>query len=271
LGGRQRMLAAFDQAKTQSKGHKVEVHHGNVAEEQFREWLRRFLPKKFGVTAGFVVSPAEAAHSRLSHYDVIIYNQLEAPILWIEDGKTESMGIPVQYVLAIFEVKASMDRKTIKDAIQHLDLLAPFAQGKDDPHTTLYRLHLPERFFCGMIFFELKGANSSHFKALEHITKSRIFPILSGLVLRSDERDPVESAQIQIATSETPTTRHQGDDKGRIGLAANFILTESTEVTPQKHALVITTWSHAAFTSYAAHILRLLQGEEVYLPMRGAI
>ena len=63
-----------------------------------------------------------------SHFDVIIYEQLEAPILWTESNKDKSEQglsrvIPAEHVRAIIEVKSALSRKTTRDASSELNEL----------------------------------------------------------------------------------------------------------------------------------------------------
>lgn len=55
---------------------------GEVAEAVFRRWLTRFLPERYGVTSGFVISPGLSSKRPLRHYDVIIYDRANSPVLW---------------------------------------------------------------------------------------------------------------------------------------------------------------------------------------------
>lgn len=50
------MLDAFDSAREKARSHEVETFHGRVAEAKLREWLSSFLPKRYGVTSGYIVS-----------------------------------------------------------------------------------------------------------------------------------------------------------------------------------------------------------------------
>jgi len=59
LGAKKAMLDAYDQARVNAKGHEIEVSHRPVAEALFRKWLSDFLPKRYGVTSGFIVSQGE--------------------------------------------------------------------------------------------------------------------------------------------------------------------------------------------------------------------
>jgi hypothetical protein len=129
LTARKEILDAYDRARRQAKQHEVETFHGTVAEASFRKWLQGFLPKRYGVAAGYVVSAGLKSTAKVPHFDVIIYDQLESPVLWIEENadasaQGRSLAIPVEYVRSVLEVKSSFSAATVKNAIEHLgDLL----------------------------------------------------------------------------------------------------------------------------------------------------
>ena len=93
LTGRQEILDAYDRARQQAR-HEAETFHGRVAEGAFRRWLQGFLPKRYGVTSGYIVSPGLASDVRAPHFDVIIYDQLESPVLWVEENPDASRQGP---------------------------------------------------------------------------------------------------------------------------------------------------------------------------------
>ena len=81
LTSRKEMLDAHDRAREQAKAHKVETYHGNVAEAELRNWLSSFLPKRYGVTSGYIISPGLKSTQKVPHFDVVIYDQIESPVL----------------------------------------------------------------------------------------------------------------------------------------------------------------------------------------------
>src|SRR5438445_1384967 len=85
LTSRKEMLDAFDRAREKAKSHEVETYHGKVAEAVFRKWLSDFLPKRYGVTAGYIISQGLSSKEKAPHYDVIIYDALNSPVLWVEE------------------------------------------------------------------------------------------------------------------------------------------------------------------------------------------
>ena len=123
LTGRKGILDAFDKAREQSRSHEVETYHGPVAEAAYRKWLAEFLPKRYAVTSGYVVSPGLGSREKLPHFDVIIYNQLDAPVLWIEDNpdasaQGRSLALPVEHELAVLEVKSTFSLKTVRERLK---------------------------------------------------------------------------------------------------------------------------------------------------------
>ncbi|MGD0383528.1 MAG: DUF6602 domain-containing protein [Thermoguttaceae bacterium] len=76
LTSRKEMLDAFDRAREKAKSHEVETFHGKVAEAELRKWLSSFLPKRYGVTPGYIVSIGLKSSEKSPHFDVIIYDQL---------------------------------------------------------------------------------------------------------------------------------------------------------------------------------------------------
>ena len=153
---RKEMLSAFDAAKEKGKKHEVEVYHGRVAEAEFRSWLSSFLPKRYAVTSGYIVSQGLDDTNKTPHFDVIIYDTFESPVLWVEDNPDlsaagKSLAIPCEHVKAVLEIKSRFSNKTATDGIRHLGDLSPLMGGIDTPEER-YKLYLPPNFFCGMVF-----------------------------------------------------------------------------------------------------------------------
>jgi hypothetical protein len=150
------LLDAFDRARQHSRAHEIETYHGIVAEAQFRNWLTDFLPKKYGVTAGYIVSQGASENDKLPAFVVIIFDQLEAPILWVESHPDVSplgkmRAIPAEYVKAVIEVKAVWNSATATKAVSHLADLTPLLAGLDPP-AERYKKFLPWNFTSWIVF-----------------------------------------------------------------------------------------------------------------------
>jgi hypothetical protein len=113
---RREMLGAYFEAKRRNENRPVRTEHGTAAEAKLRAWLSESLPRKFGVTSGYVIPDLMQPDYPVNHFDVIIYDALEAPVLWIDGTEDHSEGgkrraIPAQYVRAVWEVKATFTPK----------------------------------------------------------------------------------------------------------------------------------------------------------------
>jgi hypothetical protein len=109
------------------------LERGAPREETLRRALREFLPQRFGVAAGHVIS-GKPAWSQQS--DVIIYDALNAPIFSRDEGH-QGLVIPVESVLGIIEVKSTLSKKELKDA---LEKVAQFKRLCADAHVGSHRL-----------------------------------------------------------------------------------------------------------------------------------
>ena len=156
LINRSQMLDAFDQAREKAKIKKVQTTHGKVAEAEFRKWLSGFLPKRYGVTSGYIISQGVGSEQSAPHFDVIIYDALNSPVLWFEDDPDTSKpgtsrAVPAEYVKGVLEVKSSFRSSTVSDGVEHLSELAPLMSGDDEP-SERYKLYLPPEFFAALCF-----------------------------------------------------------------------------------------------------------------------
>lgn len=263
LTARKEMLDTFDSAREKAKGHEVETYHGRVAEAAFRKWLGGFLPKRFGVTAGYVISQGIKSDQRAPHFDVIIYDALNAPVLWIEgDSDTSlagrSMAVPAEHVLGVLEVKAAFTSASVKQAVQHLSDLAPLLQGVDHPDER-YKLYLPNQFFCGMVFFELRKndeySEAAMTSALEGLG---LRGFLGGLVLRGEGHVKPASGRLQIVRSEAPidSTIH----RSKQSLLQSAPMSGSIQITDSLHFCTMLMWTEPGFSQFAFDLLAIMQG-----------
>ena len=206
------ILNKFDQAKTKTRSRKVKVEHGNVAEAAIREWLQSYLPKKYGITSGYIIPDFVELSDpyNLGHFDIIIFDALESPILWVDDSDDKSSqgkarAIPAQYVKSVLEVKANFTPQSGKDVISKLN--------------ELNHMHkfLPKNFSCGAIFIELQEKNINKISVLEslHTTKQTPYNFWRGIVLRcSQDKDLIGS----IFLSQLPAKEEEVKKKSVIPL-----------------------------------------------------
>lgn len=262
LTSKKEMLDSFDRAKEKTKSHKVEVYHGKVAEAEFRKWLSSFLPKKYGVTSGYIISPGLKSSDMTPHFDVIIYDQIESPILWIEDSpdtsnQGRSLAIPAEYVHCILEVKSSFTSSTVKDAINHLSDLLPLMSGIDEPQDK-YKLHFPINFCCGLIFFNLQKDHQYSEAALKKVlTGIKLRGFFGGVILRGEGHTKNLTGKIRFLSSETPITTD-------IARGENSLLKTGTSNSVQlSNSLYLTSmimWLEHNFSQFGFDIIAIMQG-----------
>lgn len=159
----------------------IKVAHGTGVEAYIRKWLSEFLPKKYGVTSGYVIPNLYDDSLPIYHFDIIIYNRLEAPILWTEGNEDNSeqgkyRAIPAKHVVSIYEVKSRLTNDNAKDAIDKLSQVDNF---KDQ---------LPKNYSSGIIFVELKKPDNQSKKILKtlHLGKNT-FGFTGGLIIQYEE------------------------------------------------------------------------------------
>jgi hypothetical protein len=263
LTARQEMLDAFDRARTKADLHKVTTAHGGAAEAEFRKWLSEFLPKKYGVTSGYVVSQGRQSTDRTPHFDVIIYDCLESPVLWIDgtvddSNQGRSRAIPAEYVLAVIEVKSRITTTSVRQAMEHLGELSPLMGEIDDP-TERYKLHLPRHFFCAVVFFELMKKDSFSGSVLKKIASGflALRGFFGGLILRGEGHDKPYAGRLQLMRCQTPMADAIGKSKKSL-LSSTF--GPSIRVADNMHFGTGVLWTELAFSQFAFDIVARLQG-----------
>ncbi|HZQ68112.1 MAG TPA: DUF6602 domain-containing protein [Terriglobales bacterium] len=263
LSSRQKILDDYDRAKQQAQVHKVAVYHGRVAEASVREWLSGFLPRRYGVTSGYVISAGLSSEKKAPHFDVIIFDQLESPVLWIEEhpdtsGAGRSLAVPVEHVKAVLEVKSRLSATTMREALSHLADLMPLMQSSDEPSQP-YKLHLPDGFCCGVIFIELGIPESKAESTLASLMEGlRLRGFLGALVLRGEGHTLPSTGRLSIVRSETPIESTWRDAKTPSLL--EFGLSKSIEVAQNVHMGAMAMWAELHFSQFAFDLVALLQG-----------
>jgi hypothetical protein len=262
LISRKEILNAYDRAREKSRSHEVETFHGNVAEAELRKWLSSFLPKRYGVAPGYIVSPGLKSSQKTPHFDVIIYDQLEAPILWVEDSpdvasQGRSLAIPVEYVRCVIEVKSNFSSTSSGEAIEHLHDLLPLMGGPDDP-SDRYKLHLPPAFCCGVVFFDLRAENQFSESALSKlITGVELRGFFGGIVLRGEGHSKHMTGKLSLIQSEAPIEGLIGRNKQSL---LNFGMTESVKISDNLHIASMLAWGESNFSIFGFDVLAMMQG-----------
>jgi len=264
LTSRKEMLDAYDRAREKDRAHEVETFHGRVAEAEFRQWLSSFLPKKYGVTSGYIVSPGLKSTEKIPHFDVIVYDQLDSPVLWIEDSpdaspQGRSLAIPVEYVRAVLEVKSRFTASTVADAIEHLRDLTPLMTGQDTLND-VHKLHLPGTFCCAMVFFALHTEDQFSETALSSVLSglAALRGLFGGIVLRGEGHSKPVSGRINPVRGETPIEGTIG--KNKESLLRSSAQVQSVQVAEKVYLSCKLLWFEAAFSQFAFDLVALMEG-----------
>lgn len=262
LTSRKETLDAFDRAKQKAKTHEVETFHGNVAEAELRKWLSGFLPKRYGVTPGYIVSPGLKSTEKTPHFDVIIYDELDAPVLWIEDTpdaspQGRSLAIPVEHVRGVLEVKSTFSSSNVQDAMTHLKDLLPLMGGPDDPQER-YKLHLPPAFCCGLVFIDLNEEHQFSEAALAKLIGGiELRGFFGGIILRGERHEKDKTARMSLTRSETPIEGMIGKQKSSL---LKFGMTQSVKVTDNLYFGAMLMWSESHFSQFGFDLIAMMQG-----------
>jgi hypothetical protein len=168
---RANILRKYDAAKEVSASRPIKTEHGVTGEAAIREWLTSFLPKKYGVTSGSIIPDVlESPGYKLYYHDIIIFDALNAPVLWTDDNPDQSQqgrkrALPARYVYSVIETKASFGADPARDAIDKLRQLNEIAA------------HFPPQFSCAAIFMELPISLASQGNLLRHLLPN---PMVQG-------------------------------------------------------------------------------------------
>jgi len=176
------------------------------------------------VTSGFIVSSGRSDAEPLKHFDVIIFDALNAPVLWRTDNPDQSsqgsvLAIPVEHVLAVLEIKASLNAGRLSPRSPSSPSLTPLAELSAE---------LPRSCYTGGIVLSA-AADSTDYAA----------------------------AAIRLFDSSTPTQADIGP--GRQRLLAGDPLSDSVPA-GDRHRSVRLVWSPSAFALFAHDLVAMLRG-----------
>ena len=202
------LLNAYSKAKKQTADDAVKTEHGNVAEALARKWLQSFLPKRFGVCKGYIITTNLNFEGPLEEWDVLVYDAIESPVLFTRASDADAeprRAIPVEYVRAVIEIKATLTPVTARKCASKLLKLHQFIgeNGEDN-----YPQFLCEPFLCAALFFETRVDTLAEYRqALDALTElyqhDPIIPLMGGLVLQS-QRHPEHSGYLRLMCGDDP-------------------------------------------------------------------
>ena len=180
---RKDILAEYDKILEQTANRPIKVAHGQGVEAYIRKWLSEFLPKKYGVTSGYIIPNLYEDSGKIYHFDIIIYNRLDDPVLWTEGNEDKSeqgkyRAIPAKHVVAVYEVKSRLTKPNVSEALNKLNQTKDFSD----------QLH--PFYSCGVIFIELKESDNNRESIIRELIKGKdIFGFSGGVVLRYEGDD----------------------------------------------------------------------------------
>lgn len=156
-----RMFSAFERIRRRHRGER-----GRRREDDVRDFLRAFLPSRFGVDTGEIVATDGTVSPQV---DIIVWDALETPLL---DSSESSIQVPIEGVYGVIEVASRLDSaKLARDAakiraVKQMPKRAYFQRtGLVVPVSTVWgrqHAHFPVLGFCfaydsvGLRFLERK-------------------------------------------------------------------------------------------------------------------
>jgi hypothetical protein len=216
---------------------------------------------RYGVTSGYIRAQRLRTDADYAHFDVIVYDRLDSPILWTESNPDKSASgvsriIPAEYVRAVIELKAAFSRSTVKDAIAKLGQLGPLMAGVDSADDR-YPTYLPEHTVLTAIFFELREAQINDFEAVSALRSTWSFQRVAypPMVLFGEGRSEDDTALIRATVSDTQTDEIVLERK----LLANFYMSSTSPEGAQNVGMML-DWSPLNFSRFAFDLLAIMNG-----------
>ncbi|GGE43016.1 DUF6602 domain-containing protein [Psychroflexus planctonicus] len=284
LTNRQDLIQEFEKALAKNINRPVRTSHGNAGEAAVRKLFQDFLPKKYGVTSGYIIPDIICQEYVLFHYDIIIYDNLNSPILWIEADYDDSAqgkkrAIPAEYVFSVVEVKSTFNKKNIRNAMNKLSDLNSLKE------------YLPKEFTCSTFFFEIKNNLKSKPNVLEEFLSEEVYGFRGGIILKSEintemtglieqikiddnneshknkNRDLVKDIdKIDMKINEKGNIRFKGKAGWRLYTGKNghlhFNKVHYSPIINSGENGIMLSWSHNNFTKYIINLLGSLEGKD---------
>lgn len=250
LSNRTTILTEFDKAREFGKIGGIEVQHGNALEEEIRKWLASFLPMRYGVAKARVISQGMSDAEVAPEFDVVIYDRLNSPTLWIDQNGLR--GLPAENVLGVIEVKASLTLLHAEAANKQLLKLEPLLGV--DATDELYPKYLPAQFFSFSVFGEVREDQSKNGKVLDALVFQQRGHSGSFIIRGSG----VE----QAASGTVSLTFGNGVQVSTIDNGESIFGSPIANSKPlgNGHLSAMLIWSPSNFSRFAFTILNLLNG-----------
>ncbi len=279
------ILNEYDRIKNITQHRPVKTAHGNAVEAFVRKWLSEYLPKKYGVTSGYVIPDVYQPDYKLYHYDLIIFNQIDSPVLWVEgnvdqSAQGKSLAIPAKHVSAIYEIKSTLNDSTAKDSINKLMSIHTF---KD---------HLPKYFSSGSIFIELLEDQIKNQQILPALFEGSAIPgywggtilrcevdttmtglfVFASLNAEDDEKKgkmdnldlakPIDDLKIYLTYTGNLSLEEQGAGASLVATSAHnwSVIKEYGTSYSNNSTSIMLNWSRSKFSEFAIQVVSCLEG-----------
>jgi hypothetical protein len=200
---------------------------------------------------------------------VIIYDQLESPVLWVEDNADKSeqgkrRAIPAEHVCGVFEVKSTLTSHTAREALTKLEELRPLLGATNDP-TDRYPRFLPNNFCSGVIFFEVLQKNQYGQAALDNLVPAtNLRGYFGGAVLRAEGEDPSSTGRLDLMVEtkgqQIIGTVAKGKNAQQNSLLRGLPFANSKLVDGEQISLLL-FWTTAGFSDFAFDLVARLGGK----------
>jgi len=101
------------------------LRRGESREDVLRDFLKKYLPKKYSVGKGIVFNSIGESSREL---DIVIYDNLECPLLYNENNV---QFFPIEGIYAVVEVKSNLGREELKDAVGKVESIKKLSAFPD--------------------------------------------------------------------------------------------------------------------------------------------
>lgn len=98
--------------------------YGEYREELAKKWLRMYVPGKFGIGSGFIISPKGSISTQC---DIIIYDKTTTPVIESIDNQK---FFPIETIACIGEIKSNINSN--KELNSHLEKLSVIKKLRDE-------------------------------------------------------------------------------------------------------------------------------------------
>ncbi|MGR5209726.1 DUF6602 domain-containing protein [Vibrio rotiferianus] len=186
---RDKIVSDYKDAKKKYGNRPAFTEHGSVSEELLINWLQDSLPQKYGVTSGYIIPDLYVETYSVYHFDIIVYDRFESPVLWVEptEGNSKARAIPAKHVFAVYELKASLTPESVGSALDKLQSISQYAElFPNNFHTKAVFMELPKKHV------EKKSAVLNKF-----LVSDSIYGFSGAYVFSTDQNTNV-SASIQV-------------------------------------------------------------------------